>query len=56
MEYAAEQIDVMRSTGTLEMMESPFIAGWLVLMGVGYVGYLLFVRRYFVARHVGGEG
>lgn len=45
----AEQIDMMRSMGILDMMTSPAMAGWTVVMGFVYVGYLLYVRRYFVA-------
>ena len=45
----AEQNDMMRSMGILDMRTSPAMAGWTVVMGFVYVGYLLYVRRYFVA-------
>ena len=49
MGYPEEQIDMMRSMGILDMMTSPAMVGSMVVMGFFYVGYLLYVRRYFPA-------
>ena len=38
----------MRSMGVLNMMNSPAMAGMMMVTGLLYVGYLLYVRRYFV--------
>jgi hypothetical protein len=46
---AADRIELIRKTGTGEMMSR--WEPWMGLAGgVGWVGYLLFVRRYFVHR------
>ena len=48
-----EQIEMIRSMGILDMMTSPVVAGLQVVTGFIYVGYLLYVRRYFLAAEDG---
>jgi hypothetical protein len=42
-----EQIEMIEATGTLELMKSPSVKILMALSGCLYLGYLLYVKRFF---------
>ncbi|MCP4675605.1 MAG: hypothetical protein GY854_08905 [Deltaproteobacteria bacterium] len=51
MGYSQQQMDMMDKTGMAEMMSSPGMMGLMVCTFAVYLGYLLYVRRYFKDAH-----
>ncbi len=45
--HSQQVVDTIDRMGTLEIMESPGMVGLMVYTFVPYLGYLLYVRRYF---------
>ena len=51
MRIPESQLAMMRKSGMIEMMSSPLVFSMVLVCWIGLLGYLLYVRRYFV-RHV----